>query len=108
MSLEHEMGRTRLSEFLRTRQRELLAMWTERVRKLSPAKEISSLAITDHLPDVLDRLAAAVGAGEPSVLADAPRAHAVDRLARGFDLREVVQEYRILRHCILELWEQQI
>src|SRR5262249_39460610 len=82
------------------------AMWTERVSQLSPAKGISNLAIIDHLPEILASLAAAVGSTEPVTLAAGSRAHAVDRLARGFDLREVVQEYTILRRCIFDLWEE--
>lgn len=107
MDLAHQDD-TRLSAFLRDHQDELVAMWTERVRKLSPATEVSTRGIVDHLPHILRRLAGAVDAEEQAPFGDGPGAHAVDRLARGFDLRDVVHEYTVLRHCILELWERQI
>src|SRR5262245_51361290 len=92
-----ESAQMRLGDFLRSRQTDLVAMWVQPVRSLSPAREISTLAIADHLPEILARLATAVGSDQRGSLNDGPRAHAVDRLARGFDLREVVREYAILR-----------
>ncbi len=108
MELEPDRGQTSLCEFLRSRADELVAIWSERVRALSPANEIPDLAIVDHLPEILARLATAVGSDQRVSLTEGPRAHAVDRLARGFDLREVVREYSILRRSVLELWEKQV
>jgi PAS domain S-box-containing protein len=108
MALEREPPRTRLGDFLRGQQEELIATWTERVRQFSPAREISNLAIVDHLPEILARLTLAVSSNERVSLSDVPRAHAVDRLARGFDLREVVREYTILRQSILDLYESRV
>ena len=37
-----------------------------------------------------------------------PKAHAVDRLASGFDLDNIVTEYGLLRRAILDRWESRI
>lgn len=103
--------RTRLCDFVRSRQDRIIILWTERVRTLSPVRETAAPAIVDHLPDILARMAdfiESVHTGKPVSLADGPRAHAVDRLARGFDLSDVVREYSLLRHCILDLWKADI
>ncbi len=99
----------RLCDFLTSHQGEIIAMWTARIRHMSPAREVSALSLVDHLPDILRRLAdilRAVETGKSATLAGAPQAHAVDRLARGFDLSEVVDEYAILRWCIVDAWQR--
>jgi len=47
-----ESSRSRLCDFLRLRQDEIIADWTQRVRKLSPARDLSAAAIIDHLPQI--------------------------------------------------------
>src|SRR5436190_11512451 len=99
----------RLCDFIRSSLDAVIAEWTKRIRILSPAKELSSSALVDHLPEILVRLAdmvESVHTGTTVPLADAPKKHAVDRLARGFDLEEVIKEFSVLRQCILALWER--
>jgi PAS domain S-box-containing protein len=106
----------RLSVFIRRRQREIVALWTERVRKLSPARHVSSRALVDHVPIILDHIAEALepgegeGEGEASAAAigRGPTTHALERLRRGYDLEEVIQEYTLLRCCILDLWSDAV
>lgn len=100
-----------LGEFLAGQQVDIVREWTVRMRSLSPARELSSPAIIDHLPAILSRIAALVGAGQTAdetSLGAAPEDHAVDRLAQGFDLDQIVVEYGILRESILDLWEARV
>src|SRR5438093_12876571 len=52
-----EPASSRLSDFLRRRQDEIIADWAQRMRTLSPARELSQAAIVDHLPRILTRIA---------------------------------------------------
>jgi RsbT co-antagonist protein rsbRD N-terminal domain len=100
-----------LGDFIRSSLDALVVEWTERVRKLSPARELSQPVLVDHLPQILARIAAMVDAvhtGAQVQLAEAPKNHAIDRLSRGFDLEEVIKEYGVLRHCILSRWEREV
>jgi len=106
-----EPQRSRLCDFLRDRQPEIIADWTQRMRTMSPARNLSDSAIVDHLPQILTLIADFVGAehtGERVFLGTLPKVHAVDRLARGFDLDHIVAEYGFLRRTILDLWESRI
>jgi len=108
---EEQKSDGRLCEFIRTNRDALIADWTERVRQMSPAAELSRTALVDHLPDILARLAEmveSVHTGKTVTLADVPKKHAVDRLARGFDLEEVIKEFSLLRQCTLALWERTV
>lgn len=101
----------RLSDFLRQYQTDIMADWSNRIRSLSPARELSERAIVDHLPRILARVAdivEAVHTGGQASLEEVPEQHAVDRLQRGFDLDQIVMEYGLLRRTILDMWESRI
>jgi len=101
----------RLCDFLRGNQAHIIEDWSQRVRSLSPARELSRSAIVDHLPEILCRIADRVESthtGRSVSLGDLPKDHAVDRLGRGFDLDQIVAEYGLLRRCILDLWEVRV
>jgi signal transduction histidine kinase len=96
-----------LGDFLRNNQNEIIADWTTRMRTFAPACELSDSAIVDHLPWILTRIAdfvASVHTGTPVSLGSLPKDHAIDRLARGFALDQIVTEYGLLRRSILDLW----
>jgi hypothetical protein len=100
-----------LHDFIESTREEIIAAWIARVQTLSPARELSKTALVDHLPRILSRMAESIEAmytGGRTALAGTPRDHAIDRLARGFDLDEVIKEYSLLRECILDLWERQV
>ena len=100
-----------LCDFLRTYRDQIIDEWTQRVKVLAPARKLSRAAIVDHLPTILDRVADIVEAshsGRATAIGDLPEGHAVDRLARGFDLDQIVTEYSLLRRTILDLWEQRV
>src|SRR5437868_7536168 len=106
-----EPPRSRLCEFLRDRDAEIIADWTQRMRAMSPARDLSDSAIVDHLPRILTLIAdfvESVHGGQPVSFGTLPKAHAVDRLARGFDLGDIVTEYGLLRRAVLDLWEARI
>src|SRR5438067_8340098 len=106
-----EPPRSRLCEFLRDREAEIIADWTQRMRAMSQARDLSDSAIVDHLPKILELIAdfvESVHNGKPVSFGTLPKAHAVDRLARGFDLDNIVTEYGLLRRTVLDLWEARI
>jgi signal transduction histidine kinase/putative methionine-R-sulfoxide reductase with GAF domain len=101
----------RLCDFLRGHQAHIIEDWSQRVRSLSPARELSQSVIIDHLPQILRRIADRVESTHPGQsvsLGDLSKVHAVDRLGRGFDLDQIVAEYGLLRRCILDLWESRV
>src|SRR5947208_3239417 len=86
----------RLCDFIRANAEQVVGAWIARVQTLSPARELSRTALVDHLPQILSRIADGIEAeyaGRSVALAQTPREHAIDRLARGFDLAEVIKEY---------------
>src|SRR3982074_1882132 len=97
----------RLADFLRTRRETILSDWLTRVRSLAPGRGLARPMLIDHLPQFLDDLAdfldevrAGHTAAEPVT---APVMHALERLEGGYNLAEGVEEYAILRQCIVEL-----
>ena len=111
-----EMGSTeeesrRLADFLRTHSERILANWLAEVRRLRPARDLDRPMLVDELPRFLEDLAEYlddVRAGELAAEpVNAPVMHALERLEVGYDLAEVVEEYAILRQCIVELAHQE-
>src|SRR5947207_14352125 len=97
----------RLSDFLRANRERLLSKWVEALRMLEPAKGLDEPMLLDHLPQFLDDLADFlddVRAGHPATEPiSPPTMHALERLEVGYDLGQVVEEYAILRECIVDL-----
>jgi PAS domain S-box-containing protein len=106
-----------LSEFIRGHSAEILGRWEATVRgRSSTAHDLSRTSLLDHLPQLLARLAEIADGAERLTLIDGTAApvgtthladvHAMQRLDEGFDLGEVVDEFSVLRECILDLWWQ--
>lgn len=93
------------------REREaLLARWREQVRQLPSAKHLDTPALNDHIPVLLDELAASFRAVSDETIPEAllegsPPIHGRQRHRDGYDIVEVVAEYNILRGCIHDLAE---
>jgi signal transduction histidine kinase/putative methionine-R-sulfoxide reductase with GAF domain len=103
--------RSRLCEFLREHQHEIVADWTRRMRVLSPTRGLPESAIVDHLPQILMRISDMVGSvhtGNTVVLGNLGREHALDRLGRGFNLDQIVTEFALLRQAINEIWQSRV
>ena len=86
----------------------LLSRWRGQVRQLSSARVLDAPTLNDHIPKLLDELAAALHAQSEESIPEAlregsPPAHGLQRLQDGFDIEEVVAEYNILRGCIHDL-----
>lgn len=87
----------------------LLARWEEAVSELPGAERLDRPTLRDHIPQFVDELIVAiarrdeepVGQGGPG----SPLEHGMQRLAAGFDIKEVVIEYHVLRDAVHEVAE---
>jgi signal transduction histidine kinase len=99
-----------LAALIRQERDALLARWRQQVKELPSAKHLDVPALNDHIPDLLNEIAAALQSRSretiPEALAEgSPPAHGLQRLQEAFDIEEVVAEYNILRGCIHDLAE---
>ncbi len=115
----------RLADFILTHVEHILAEWEIFARGITAGAGMDSLALRDHAQEILLATARDMnssqsiaqqyeksrGRGLPqeggrATLNGASELHAVDRLGCGFDLLEVVSEYRALRTSVLQLWRE--
>jgi signal transduction histidine kinase len=101
----------RIGELIRLQRHVLLARWRRDVRQLPSARHLDVPTLNDHVPDLIDELAAALESRteetiEETLLQGSPPAHGRQRLTDGFDIEEVVAEYNVLRSCIHDLAEE--
>jgi signal transduction histidine kinase len=99
-----------LAALIRRDRDALLTQWRQQVKQLASAKHLDIPALNDHIPDLLNEIAAALQSRSretiPEALAEgSPPAHGFQRLQEAFDIEEVVAEYNILRGCIHDLAE---
>ena len=99
----------RLAEFLRSHRDAILEAWEAELRKLPAAQRLSQPALREHMPVLLEWIAERISrhqeAGVAFAPGTAPDLHSVQRLAEDLDLQQVVMEYRLLRRCVLRLWQ---
>src|ERR1043166_2515075 len=97
---------TRLGPFIRENKQRILDEWQNAVSRLPSAHGLGPTAIRDHMPELLDTLAEAIERNGASALPmkGLPNLHAALRVREGYDLRQVVAEYRALRRVIHELY----
>jgi PAS domain S-box-containing protein len=99
---------TTLADFLLQQQDTLMEAWEAEVRAMPAAQALSRLALRDGLPRLLEVVATLMRerprGGVASGLGPIPDLHALERLGEGFNLRQVVTEYRLLRACVLRMW----
>lgn len=112
----------RLADFIVSNIEPILSEWESFARSIVSAEKMNSLALRDHASDILlatvrdmqspqsstertakSRTHSTTNAGE-ATLNGASELHAIGRLGSGFDLMEVVSEYRALRASVLRLW----
>lgn len=111
----------RLNEFILSNMEPLAAAW-ERFASTrgSAGARMDKLALRDHVESILAAIAVdiiqpqsrtqqhekSLGAGEsdPAVVHTAAAVHAVLRAQAGFDINQLVAEYRALRASVLRLW----
>ena len=100
----------RLRHVLCTHQDEILQTWTSHVRDRQIAPGLSDEEIANHLPHILAQITRLVDAkeGANSAVERLGEVHAVDRLMHGFELDQVVLEYRLLRRIIMDTWHRTV
>ena len=112
----------RLADFILSNIEPILADWEEFARNLTPGSAMTVIALRDHAESILrvtarDMLSAQSplqqsekskghggGGSESQYLDSASQEHAIARLGEGFNLIEVVSEYRALRASVLQQW----
>lgn len=102
------VGLDKLAAVIRGERDGLLSSWRRQVRELPSAAHLDVPTLNDHLPELIDELAAALETRSDETIPEAlaatsPPAHGLQRLQDGFDIEEVVAEYNILRGCIHDL-----
>jgi len=97
-----------LAVLVKQERQALLSRWRLQVRQLPSARLLDVPTLNDHIPELLDELAAAFELNSDQTIPEAlsessPPAHGLQRLQEAFDIEEVVAEYNILRACIHDL-----
>jgi signal transduction histidine kinase len=99
-----------LAQFVRSHKTEVLDAWKAQVRERPHARAASEADLVGHVPDLLDSIGTLADEVESGDVRenDIPESaeHARQRIAAGFSLADVVEEYRILREAIVTLWER--
>jgi signal transduction histidine kinase len=115
----------RLAPFILAHVQPILEEWDVFARSLDAGQSMSKLALRDHAEGILRAIARDMQAAQsPEEQADkskgeggadgaasdeldrASASHGVGRVGSGFDIVEVVSEYRALRATVLRLWRQ--
>ncbi|WP_459558337.1 sensor histidine kinase [Lacunimicrobium album] len=114
----------RLADFIVANIEPILLEWEAFARSITPDKNMDVLALRDHAEIILlatvqdmqseqsdaERDAKSKGNTsddeEDENLDEASKLHAIERLGSGFDLLELVSEYRALRASVLRLWHE--
>jgi hypothetical protein len=111
----------RLADFILSNEEPILAAWEMFARSIGAGEHLDQLALRDHAGQILQATARDMKSpqtsaerakkskgldcpGESDALDGASDAHAIDRLGHGFDMLEVMSEYRALRASVLQLW----
>jgi signal transduction histidine kinase len=114
----------RLPDFITFNLEAIMKEWEAFARTTTPGAKMDKIALRDHVKDILmatvsDMQSAKCVTVETAILQDqghrpekcerleiASELHAVGRLGSGFELLEVIAEYRALRASVLRLWRQ--
>src|SRR5687767_4363058 len=115
----------RLADFVLSNVEPILQEWIAFAGSLNPGATMDALALRDHAEAILRACVRDMGAtqtrtqqasksqgrggadGDASErLEEASAVHGVGRVGSGFDLDEVVSEYRALRASVLRLWRE--
>lgn len=110
-----------LSEFILANMEAILQEWEAFAATIPSAAEMNSGALRDEALELLDVIARDIvqpqSAEEQKAKSEGVRArrdyavaaqHAVGRRARGFNLNEIVSEYRALRASVIRLWTREM
>jgi signal transduction histidine kinase/ActR/RegA family two-component response regulator len=99
-----------IGECLQQKKNEIFRIWESRVRAVLPvAQAYDSLALTNSLPDLYDRLIETLSVSDSKKYVDGDgknlgKEHGEERSRlKGYDLSHVIDEYQILRQVIFEV-----
>lgn len=99
-----------IGSFVRAHEHEIIEAWKTSARALPAAQRLSEEQLTDHIPQIVQSIAVigsalAMGRDERGFHTK-PAQHGQRRLEEGFDLWQVVDEFSMLRQCMLRLWDR--
>jgi two-component system, OmpR family, phosphate regulon sensor histidine kinase PhoR len=102
------MNLDNFAQLIRQEREYLLANWRRQIKEFPSAGAMDTPSLNDHMPAFIDELADAFEENSNSTIAErideaSPKIHGLERLNSGFDIREVVAEYNVLRACIHDL-----
>ena len=92
-----------LAAVFRENKATLIARWQSAVCELPGAALLDGPALRDHIPQYIDEMIAAIARRDDEVAGGGPGSpveHGLQRLAAGFDIKEVVIEYNVLRGAL--------
>jgi signal transduction histidine kinase len=113
----------RLATFIRANTKPIIGEWENFAQTLVPAADdMSPLALRNHIKEILSFIAADIestqteseqieksrGEKLQNARHSAAETHAALRLAGGFNLDQMVSEFRALRASVVRLWEAQL
>ena len=91
---------------LRERADLIVSRWEQAVRRILPAADEMTLAqVRDHIPQILEQMAAALASDRPADVQDLremSRSHGEVRFHQHYNVRELIIEYRLLRRIVVE------
>jgi signal transduction histidine kinase len=111
----------RLADFIHENMKPIVSEWESFARTLTPAaNDMTPLALRDDIHEILafivkdiessqtrlEQVEKSKGEKEPSPTATAAEIHAALRLSGGFDIDQMVSEYRALRASVIKLWSK--
>lgn len=111
----------RLADFIHENTERIVREWSDFAWTLTPAaNEMTPLALRDHIQEILTFIVSDINSPETSLeqiqkshgkkgrtsASTAAETHAALRLAGGFDIDQMVSEYRALRASVVKLWRR--
>jgi len=109
----------RLADFMHENTEQIVSEWESFARTLKPAaNDMTPLALRNHIHEILafivsdiespqtglEQIQKSHGVKERSPIPTAAETHAALRLAGGFNIDQMVSEYRALRASVIKLW----
>ncbi len=100
-----EVAGETLYDLLTSRRAELIASWSDSLRRTVVSAALPRAELLDHIPAFVDEITRALypGAMPLPPMSSHAEEHGEQRLRLGFDVAEVVREYGALHACILEI-----
>ena len=110
-----------LSDFIEQNTKPIITEWENFAKTLTPAaNDMTPLALRDHIPQILafivkdirtpqtssEQIQKSRGNKEKSSTTSVAETHAALRLSGGFDIDQMVSEWRALRASVIKLWSK--